>query len=221
MRCNAATREGRRWPCVGAESAMCFLFFFFFAYSRQHCWDSAQFTLIRTNSGRISRNWQNRQNGRFKPKQPIQAEIQTLSLTLSLVSLLWALCDVCVLDFTESLSAPLSLLSVLASPQQHNTNATLLARDKVLQYKKTLITPNMPFALYSIGPPSCIQSHVAVLVILPWCTCVGWDGYSAWSDMAWLGERVGHFFFVFAFSFLFCESNVFFKNILIVKINRK
>ena len=91
-------------------------------------------------------------NGRFRPKRPIQAEIQTLSLTPSLVSLLCALCGVRVLGFTESLSASLSLLSVLASPQQHNTNATLLARDKVLQYKKTLITPKCPLLCIILDP---------------------------------------------------------------------
>ena len=94
---------------------------------------------IRADSGRIGRNRRNRRNGRFKP---IQAEIQTLSLTPTLVSLLCALCGVRVVGFTESLSVSLSLLSVSVSPQQHNTNATLLARDKELQYKKTLITQN-------------------------------------------------------------------------------
>ena len=74
-------------------------------------------------------------SSRFKPKFKH-------SLTPPLVSLLCALCGVRVLGFTESLSASLSLLSVSVSPQQHNTNATLLARDKELQYKKTLITQN-------------------------------------------------------------------------------
>ena len=98
-------------------------FFFFFADSRRRGWDSAWFALIYADSGHIGRN---RRNGWFKPKRPIQAEIQTLSLTPSLVSLLCALCGVRVLGFPESLSASLSLLSVSASPQQPNTNATFL-----------------------------------------------------------------------------------------------
>ena len=114
-------------------------FFFFFADSRRRGWDS----------GRIGRKRRNRRNGRFKP---IQAEIQTLSLTPTLVSLLCALCGVRVLGFTESLSASLSLLSVSVSPQQHNTNATLLARDKELQYKKTLITQNALFFVFYWTP---------------------------------------------------------------------
>ena len=117
-------------------------FFFFsptYADATETRPDSHRIGLIRADSGRIGRNRRNRRNGRFKP---IQAEIQTLSLTPTLVSLLCALCGVRVLGFTESLSASLSLLSVSVSPQQHNTNATLLARDKELQYKKTLITQN-------------------------------------------------------------------------------
>ena len=101
--------------------------------------DSRRIALIRADSRPIGRNRRNHRNGRFKP---IQAEIQTLSLTSTLVSLLCALCGVRVLSFTESLSTSLSLLSVSVSPQQHNTNATLLACDKELQYKKTLITQN-------------------------------------------------------------------------------
>ena len=196
---DVATHEGRCWPRVGAASGhFCHVVSFFFVDSRRCGWDLAWFALNRADScrlGSIGRNRRNRRNGRFKS---IQAEIQTLSLTPSLIFLLCALCGVRVLGFTESLSTSLSLLSVSASPQQHNTNATLLARDKELQYKKTLITQNaLCFVFY--WTPSCTQSHVAVLVILPWCTCVGWDGYSAWSDMAWLGERVGHFFFVLCF----------------------
>ena len=105
---------------------------------------------IRADSGRIGRN---RRNGRFKPKRSIQAEIQTLSLSLHYSSpLLCALCGVRVLDFTESLSTSLSLLFDSASPQQHNTNATLLARDKELQYKKTLITPKCPLLCILLDP---------------------------------------------------------------------
>ena len=119
-----------RW----AASATWFPFFF-----RRLTLMRLRLSPIRADSGCIDRNWRNRRNGRFKS---IQAEIQTLSLTSTLVSLLCALCGVRVLGFTESLSASLSLLSVSASPQQHNTNATLLASDKELQYKKTLITQN-------------------------------------------------------------------------------
>ena len=57
-----------------------------------------------------------------------------------------------VLGFTESLSASLSLLFVSVSPQQHNTNATLLARDKELQYKKTLITAKCPLLCILLDP---------------------------------------------------------------------
>ena len=145
---NAAMREGRPWPRLPCG----FFFFFLFTDSHRCGWDSTRFSLIRADSSYIGQNQRNRQNGRFKPKRLIQAEIQTLSLTPSLVSLLYALCGVRVLSFTESLSASLSLLSVLASPQQHNTNATLLARDKVLQYKKTLITPKCPLLCILLDP---------------------------------------------------------------------
>ena len=130
---DAMTCEGRRWPCVGPHLPCGFLFFL---PTRA---DAAE---TRPNSRRIGLI---RRLGMYRPKPakwPIQAEIQTLFLTSTLVSLLCALCGVHVLGFTESLSASLSLLSVSASPQQHNTNATLLARDKELQYKKTLITQN-------------------------------------------------------------------------------
>ena len=120
-RCDAATREGRRWLRVGPRLPRGF--FFFFSDSRRCGWDSARYALIYADLGHIGRN---RRNGWFKPKRPIQAEIQTLFLTPSLVSLLCALCGVRVLGFPESLSASLSLLSVSASPQQPNTNATFL-----------------------------------------------------------------------------------------------
>ena len=109
------------------------------------CWIG----LICADSGRIG--W-NHWNGLFKLKRPIQAEIQTLSLTPSLISLICALCDVRVLGFIESLSTSLSLLSISGSPEQHNTNATLLARDKELQYKKTLITPKCPLLCILLDP---------------------------------------------------------------------
>ena len=107
-------------PLTVRRCRVCHVVSFFFC---RRGWDSARFALIYADSGHIGRN---RRNGWFKPKRPIQVEIQTLSLTPSLISLLCALCGVRVLGFLESLSASLSLLSVSASPQQPNTNATFL-----------------------------------------------------------------------------------------------
>ena len=84
-------------------------------------------------------------NGRFRPKFK-----HSLSLHhLSLFSVLFAMC-VCSASLNHSL--PLSLLSISGSPEQHNTNATLLARDKELQYKKTLITPKCPLLCILLDP---------------------------------------------------------------------
>ena len=144
-------------------------------------------------SGCIDRN---RRNGRFRPKFKH-------SFSLRHSSLFSVLSAVCMCSASLNHSLPLCLCS--PSRRLHNNTTQMLLCWPVTKSCniKRLWLPKMPFALYSIGPPSCTQSHVAILVILHWCTCVGWDGYSAWSDMAWLGERVGHFFFVLYFLFCF------------------
>ena len=155
------------------------------------------------------------ESGWFAPTQDVSTETGEMadssrfrpkfkhSLSLRHSSLFSVLSAVCVCSASLNHSLPLCLCS--PSRRLHNNTTQMLLCWPVTKSCniKRLWLPKMPFALYSIGPPSCTQSHVAVLVILHWCTCVGWDGYSAWSDMAWLGESVGHFFFVLYFLFCF------------------
>ena len=142
-------------------------------------------------------------NGRFRPKFK-----HSLSLHhSSLFSVLFAMC-VCSASLNHSL--PLCLYSP-SRGLQNNTTQMLLCWPVTKSCNiKRLWLPQNALCFVFYWTPSCTQSHVAVLVILPWCTRVGWDGYGAWSNMAWLGERVGHFFFVlcfFAFFFL-CFVNL-------------
>ena len=193
---DAATHEGRCWPRVGPLLPRGFFFFSSTRANVAETWlDSRWIVLIRADSGvsvEIGETAEMAGSSRFRPKFKH-------SLSLRHSSFFSVLSAVCVCSASLNHSLPLCL----CSPSQrlrNNTTQMLLCWPVTKSCNiKRLWLPKMPFSLYSIGPPSCTQSHVAVLVILPWCTCVGWDGYSAWSDMSWLGERVGHFFFVLCF----------------------
>ena len=155
-RCDTATREGRRWPCVGAASGrVCHVVSFFFADAAETRPDSRWFTPTRAISAEIGEMAGSSRNGRFRSKFKH-------SLSLRHSSLFSVLSVVCVCSASLNHSPPLCLYSpsrhLHSNPTQmllsclvfqvglrllkkkKKKNATLLARE--LQYKNIWLPQN-------------------------------------------------------------------------------
>ena len=184
-RCDAAMREGRRWPRIGAASGrVCHVVSFFFR----------RLAPMRLRLGPIRADL--RRLGPYRPKSAkwlVQAETadsgrnsNTLSHSVTRLSSLCSLRCACARLPWITLRLSVSALRLgISTATQHKCYfpawSSRLAWGFSKKKKKTQMLlcwpvscninifdyPKMPFALYSIGPPRCTQSHVAVLVILP------------------------------------------------------